>query len=143
VSSGPTPAGYYNAAVVFGDQVFVAGMTPKIDDVLVASGRIGTTVSVSKGSELAGIAARRAIAAVEARCAGATDFVPLSLTVFVNSGPDFTDHSAVADGASRVIAKWADGLLPVRAAVGVTSLPGNAPVEVSLVVGIASRGVAG
>ena len=143
MSTGPTPAGDYNSAVVFGDQVFVAGMTPKIDDVLVASGCVGTTVSVSKGSELAGIAARRAIAAVEARCAAATDLVPLSLTVFVNSDPHFTDHSAVADGASRVIAEWAGGRLPARAAVGVNSLPGNAPVEVSLVVGIAPRGVDG
>lgn len=138
------PAGQYESAVLFHDHVFVAGMTPKVDDVLVATGRVGDEVGAHRARELAGIAAARAIAAIEEKVdTRGKRVIPLSLTVFVNSVPEFVDLSAVADGASLIIAEWAGGRVPARATIGVQGLPAGAPVEVSLVVGLEPEGSSG
>jgi len=131
-----TPAGLYESIVVFGDQVFVAGMTPKADNVLVKTGRVGAEITRNEARELARLAAARASSAVRERTGSLANVVPLSMTVFICTTPEFAELSAVADGATEAIAEWSGGLLPVRAAVGVQSLPNGAPVEVSLVVGV-------
>jgi enamine deaminase RidA (YjgF/YER057c/UK114 family) len=136
----PVPAGRYVAATWSGDVVVTAGMTPKgPDEVLLGRGVVGADVPVERASELAAAAADRAVAAVAAlvEAAGAervplADGVPTQLTVFLRSTPAFEQHSLVADGASARIAAVFGGRLPARAAVGVASLPGGAPVEVVL-----------
>ena len=59
----------------------------------------------------------------------------VSLTVYLNTTPECTAHSRIADFASAVLAEVL-GSIPSRAAVGVSSLPGGASVEISLVAGI-------
>ena len=57
----------------------------------------------------------------------------LRLTVFVNAVEEFTQHSAVADGASeRLVELLGERGVVVRTAVGVASLPGGACLEVEL-----------
>jgi enamine deaminase RidA (YjgF/YER057c/UK114 family) len=58
----------------------------------------------------------------------------VSLTGFVACGGDFTDHPLVINGASDVFLEvfGSDGA-HARASVGVSSLPGGAPVEVSVI----------
>lgn len=129
------PSGDYSTVVVHGDQIFVAGMTPRVDNMLVATGRVGRDFGVEEARELAGVAASRAVSAIDEHCGGDEPLVPLSMTVFVNCVDEFMDLSRVADGASEVVARWSGGLLPVRAAVGVQALPQGAPIEVSLIVG--------
>lgn len=140
---GPRPVGRYGAAVWSGDTVVTAGMTPKgPDEVLLARGTVGETVSLERAVELAAAAADRALVAVAALVAAAPDRVPLAdavpteLTVYVRAAPSFEQHSAVADGASERIAAAFGGRLPARAAIGVSSLPGGAPVEVVLCVSV-------
>lgn len=138
--TGPVPAGRYVAATWSGDVVVTAGMTPKgPDEQLLAQGTVGADVPVDRARDLAAAAADRAIAAVrELVAADAADRVgldaaePVDLTVYLRTGPSFEQHSAVADGASARIAAVFGGRLPARAAVGVQSLPGGAPVEVVL-----------
>ncbi|TQC44323.1 RidA family protein [Rhodococcus sp. WS4] len=132
------PHGQYVAAVVHGETVVSAGMTPRSDEKLVAAGRVENdastpgTIDVPTAAELAGHAVTRAVRACEEVLPeGATLVRPVSMTVFVRCDGDFTSHSAVADGASKVLDERF-GSLPVRAAVGVISLPGGAPVEVQL-----------
>ena len=59
------------------------------------------------------------------------------MTVYIACAPDFHDLSTVADGASTAIsaALGADAL-PARSAIGVQTLPSNAPVEVDLVAAV-------
>ncbi|MGV9801678.1 RidA family protein [Mycobacterium sp. NPDC003449] len=131
------PQGHYVAAVVHNDTVISAGMTPRDDDTLLAVGPVSAdgatgTVAVAAAAELAGHATARAIRACEDVLAeGAVLVRPISLTVFVRCDSEFSAHSAVADGASNLLAQRF-GAVPVRAAVGVVSLPGGAPVEVQL-----------
>jgi enamine deaminase RidA (YjgF/YER057c/UK114 family) len=136
----PAPAGDYSSAVRFGDLVVTAGMTPKISDVLIRTGVVGRDVPLEDARLLAGIAAERALQAVDRMVDGTTsEVVPVQLTVYIRSDADFTEHSKVADGASAVIAERYGGSLPARAAVGVLGLPGGAPVEVVLAVGIVGK----
>ena len=137
-TSSIRPHGHYVAAVVHGDTVVSAGMTPRSDEKLLAVGRVSAepdapgTIDVPTAARLAGHAVTRALTAcAEALPERATVLRPLSMTVFVRCAGDFTAHSAVADGASQVLRERFD-TLPARAAVGVVSLPGGAPVEVQL-----------
>lgn len=135
IESTPTPAGSYRVARVVGDLVLTAGMTPRAaDGALVAAGRLGEGITDADGGRLAALATERALDA--ARSALSADRVlveVVSLTVFVAAAPDYTAHSRIADAASAVVSERMPGTtLPVRAAVGVASLPGGAPVEVQL-----------
>ncbi|MDD5609586.1 MAG: RidA family protein, partial [Ignavibacterium sp.] len=57
------------------------------------------------------------------------------LTVFVASAPEFTAQPKVANGASELIGKiFGDAGKHVRSAVGVTSLPLDAAVEIEMIV---------
>ncbi|AXH37142.1 RidA family protein [Humibacter sp. BT305] len=131
----PAPAGSYRVARVVGDLVLTAGMTPRgADGVLLAIGRLGEAISESEGGRMAAVATERALdAALAALPPGRELDEVVSLTVFVAATPDYTAHSRIADAASATITERMPGsTLPVRAAVGVASLPGGAPVEVQL-----------
>ena len=112
---------------------FSAGMTPRIDGELSVHGTVGRDVSIGAAQHAAGIAASNALSAI-ARAAGGLDRVVcwLTMTVYIVATDGFEDHSTVADGASDAL----DVLLPsgggARTAIGVSSLPSGAPVEVAL-----------
>ena len=60
------------------------------------------------------------------------------ISVFVASTPDFTDQHLVANGASDfLVAALGDRGRHARAAVGMASLPMNAPVEIDAVIEVA------
>lgn len=132
--AAPQPAGSYAVARRVGGLVHTAGMTPRRGGALVATGMLGSTISVETGRELTTLATRRALdAAASILQPGESLAGVVSLTVFLAATPEFTEHSAVADAASAVVAEWMPAApLPVRAAVGVASLPGGSPVEVQL-----------
>jgi enamine deaminase RidA (YjgF/YER057c/UK114 family) len=130
----PQRQGSYRPAVVDGALVLTAGMTPRVDGVLRHVGQVGDSVDLHQAREAAGIAAANAVAAV-VDALGSADAIAraLRMTVYVNAVAGFTDHSAVADGASARLAEvLGDRGTVVRSAVGVASLPGGACVEVEL-----------
>ena len=58
----------------------------------------------------------------------------LSMTVFVAAEEGYTDHSRIADFASRYLqGTLGPAGLGSRCAVGVATLPGDAPVEIQLI----------
>jgi enamine deaminase RidA (YjgF/YER057c/UK114 family) len=131
---GPVPQGQYMAATVHDSIAYSAGMTPRIDGVLQVSGVVGEAVDIADAATAAGMCARNALTAI-ASVAGGMDRVErcLRMTVYVACADNFFDLSAVADGASAVIAEILGGeALPVRAAIGVKNLPSGAPVEVDI-----------
>lgn len=136
----PRPQGGYVPAVVhqvlgtFGGLVMTAGMTPRIDGTLRHRGQVGRDVDLATAQAAASIAVANALAAAVASLGPDRRFDRvLRLTVYVNAEPDFDQHTAVADGASSRLRELLgqDGDA-ARAAVGVTSLPGGACVEVEL-----------
>ena len=136
--ASPVPQGRYAAAVLVGGLAYSAGMTPRRDGVLTVVGLVGADVDVPTATEAAGLAATNALVAV-AEAAGGLDRIErcVRMTVYIACAEGFTALSAVADGASAVLAERLGPRLgtaasPVRAAVGVRALPGGAPVEVEL-----------
>jgi enamine deaminase RidA (YjgF/YER057c/UK114 family) len=61
----------------------------------------------------------------------------LSMTVYIAAEPGFTAHPKLADFASAYLRSelGADGI-GTRAAIGVATLPSNAPVEIQIVAAI-------
>lgn len=132
------PQGDYVPAVVHGGLAFSAGMTPRIGGKLRLQGRVGSEVDVAAARKAAALAASNALLAV-ADAAGGLDRIArcLRMTVYVACGPDFTEHTAVADGASEPLRAWLGARGTVaRTAIGVASLPAGAPVEVDLTASI-------
>ena len=134
----PDPQGRYVPAVGYGGLVFTAGMTPRVDGELTARGIVGVDLSAEEARSAAYLAAANALSAV-AHAAGGLGNVDrcLKLTVYIAAAAAFTQHSAVADGASQALAEWlGDRGAAARSAIGVASLPSGAPVEVELVAAI-------
>ena len=131
--SAPAPQGRYVAAVLAGDTIRTAGMTPRRNGTLTVTGRVGAEVTVADAQNAAGLAVRNALAAVQSVLPSGRSFRPVEMVVYIAAADGFTTLSAVADGASDVIAdEFGPANLPARSAIGVYALPGGAPVEIAL-----------
>ena len=132
--SVPAPQGHYVPATVHCGLAYSAGMTPRVDGVLVARGTVGADISVEQAAELAGLAAANAVAAIAAAVGGVHNIVRcLRLTVYTVASAGFTAYSAVADGASMALHdRLGDRGAAARSSIGVAGLPGGAPIEVEL-----------
>jgi enamine deaminase RidA (YjgF/YER057c/UK114 family) len=128
----PAPAAAYVPYVIDGGRVFTAGQLPLVDGTLPATGRLGAGIDVDQGQELARTAALNLLAVAADAVDGDLDGLRLvKLTVFVASDPSFTDQHLVANGASLLLhTVLGDQGIHARSAVGVASLPLDAPVEV-------------
>ena len=61
----------------------------------------------------------------------------LLITVYVNAEEGYTTQAKIADHASEYFCEeLGEGGIGSRAAVGVASLPGNAPVEISIIAAV-------
>jgi enamine deaminase RidA (YjgF/YER057c/UK114 family) len=145
----PKPAGAYVPAVRQGEVIFTSGQLPYVDGVLPYHGLVGreeqlgaaASVSVEQAYVCARICAMNALAAV-ASVVGSLDVVTgiVKVTGYVASAAGFTGQPAVLNGASELLGSiFGVAGRHVRSAVGVAALPGGAPVEVELIVSVASR----
>ena len=134
----PVPQGAYRAAARHGDLIFSSGMTPRRGGVLVHKGRMRAADPVESHQDAVVMATLNALTAVQA-CLGEGEriAVVVQLTVFLNSEPEFIAHSKVADFASAtLIAQLGPDCIGSRAAIGVASLPAQAPVEITIVASV-------
>ena len=130
----PKPMGIYEPFVRCGDLLYLSGhVAPVADPQFV--GKVGAGVDPETAKKAANRVARQMLSTVKL-AVGSLDHVarPVKLTGYVQCTPDFHDVSAVINGASRVFTKVfaAEGRC-ARSAVGVTSLPANACVELEAV----------
>lgn len=129
-----SPAAEYSVARSVNALVLTAGMTPRVDGVLLATGLIGEQLTAEDGRQLTAIATTRALDAVRSTLTPELVISSVvSLSVYIAAAPTFTELSYVADAATQTIREaFPTASLPVRVAVGVAVLPGGAPVEVQL-----------
>jgi enamine deaminase RidA (YjgF/YER057c/UK114 family) len=131
----PTPVAAFQPFVRHGDLVYTSGQIATRQGQLLSSGRIEHEEDIARGQEAARACALNVLAQLKA-AAGDLDDIErvLKLTVFVASGPEFTQQPQVADAASRLIM---DVLGPAgahaRSAIGVAALPLDTPVEVEAI----------
>nr|WP_301917413.1 RidA family protein [uncultured Defluviimonas sp.] len=130
----PVPQGDYVPATRHGELIHTAGMTPRLAGQLLFTGPVRADASVEDYREAVVLACRNALTAAQAMLGpGETITRVLSMTVYIATGPGFTAHSRLADFASAFLREeLAERGRCARAAIGVATLPGNAPVEIQL-----------
>jgi len=128
--------GSYVPVKVTGPLAFVSGMLPLVDGHLKQAGRVGEAVTTEEAYGLARICAVNGLAALK-NVFGTLDRVKGIAMVqgFVQASPEYGDVPKVINGASDLlVAVFGDAGRHARFAVGVASLPMNAPVEVAFIV---------
>ncbi len=131
----PTPVASYVTFARSGDLVFTSGHGPKRDDGSWITGKVGSDLSVAEGTEAARRTTIGLLATLKAEL-GSLDRITRIVKVLgmVNCPPDFTDHPAVINGCSDLLAAvFGDAGRHARSAVGVASLPLDFAVEIELV----------
>ncbi|MBB5179368.1 enamine deaminase RidA (YjgF/YER057c/UK114 family) [Planomicrobium koreense] len=137
--NNPIPQGKYVPATRFENLIYTAGMTPRKNGVLIQKGKVSSDLPVAAYKEAVRQSAANALTAARGLLADQEDFEQIvSLTVYLNAEDGFEAHSTLADFASEYLYEQlgAKGV-GSRAAVGVASLPGNAPVEIQLIAAVA------
>ena len=131
----PVPQGDYVPARRHGDMIFTAGMTPRRDGVLLYHGPVGRDAAPEDWRDAVRLACGNALAAARGLLAEGEVIVSiLGLTVYIAAEPGFTAHSGIADHASAYLREELGSQgIGARAAVGVATLPGNAPVEIQII----------
>lgn len=133
----PCPLGAYKPAVRYGNLLFLSGMLPIRNGQPIKAGKIGKEVSIHEAYLLAQYATLNGLA-VANDVLGGLDRIRqvVRLTAFLACTPDFTQHAAVADGASQLLIKvFGEHGYHARSAVGVLALPANLPVELEMIFG--------
>lgn len=140
----PRPLASYVPAVRSGNLVFLAGQGPVADGKLVVTGKVGAELTEEEGYKAARITILNSLAVLRAEI-GTLDRVRriVKLVGWVNSAPGFTRQPWVINGASDLLVEiFGDAGRHARSAVGANELPLNIPVEIELVVEIASESAA-
>ncbi len=119
--------------------LLTSGQLPLQDGKLLHTGQIGDELTVSHGQAAARACAINVLAQAKAALGDLTRIKRIvKITVFVASTPDFVEQHLVANGASDLlVAVLGDAGKHARSAVGVASLPLNAPVEVEAIIEVA------
>ena len=133
------PAANYLPWCRSGTLLFTAGQLPLKDGKLAATGLLGRDLDTAQGKEAARLCAINILAQAKAATQDLEKIARLvKITVFVATAPGFTEQHLVANGASDLFAEaLGERGRHARSAVGVASLPMNAPVEIEAIIEIA------
>lgn len=132
------PLAAYIPAKQVGNLVMTSGQVPLVKGVINYAGKVGSDLSEEEGQKAAQICALNCLAAIKGVIGNLDKIVEVvKLTAFVASAENFTAQPKVANGASELIGEiFGEAGKHVRSAVGVTSLPLNAAVEIEMIVRI-------
>ena len=133
--------GNYVPLVRDGHHVYVSGQIPRVDNAVVVTGAAGVDVSLADAQKAAKVCVMRGLALLQ-RALGSLAHIQSvpRITVYVQSAPNFTQQSEVADGASEVLFQvlGIQAGAHARTSVGVLQLPKNAAVEIDLIASVQS-----
>lgn len=131
----PEPLANYVPYTKTGNIVFISGMIPMKDGKIIYKGKVGEDIDLEEAKKAAELACLNAISAIKA-IAGNLGRVKriLKLTCYVSSSSRFSEQHIVANSASDLLVNiFGEKGMHAREAVGVSSLPKNACVEISLI----------
>ena len=131
--------GNYVPLVRDGHHLYVSGQIPRVENIVVVTGAVGAEVSLADAQKAAKVCVMRGLALLQ-RSLGSLEHIQSvpRITVYVQSAPNFTQQSEVADGASEVLFQvlGAQAGAHSRTSVGVLQLPKNATVEIDLIASV-------
>ncbi|PWL17808.1 hypothetical protein DKP76_08560 [Falsochrobactrum shanghaiense] len=133
------PAANYVPFAQSGNLLLTSGQLPLENGKLVLTGQLGSGLTVAQGQTAARACAINVLAQAKAALGDLNRIKRVvKITVFVSSTADFTEQHLVANGASDLLVNvLGDAGKHARSAVGVASLPLNAPVEVEAIIEVA------
>ena len=131
----PEPAANYVPGVQVGDLIFLSGQTPKDGRQIRYKGKLGVDLTVEDGYAAAQLCTLRLLSVLQSMTGDLANVKKIvKLTAFVNASEDFEAHPQVVNGASDLLESlFGDKGQHARAAVGVSSLPSGAAVEIELI----------
>ena len=132
----PKPGGVYKPVVVTGNLAYVSGHGPLLADGTSIKGRVGADLTLEQGRAAARQVGLAILATLRHELGSLNRIQRLVKTLgMVNATPDFTQHPAVINGYSELMAEvfGADHGIGARSAVGMGSLPGNIAVEIEAI----------
>ena len=128
----PPPVAAYVPYRIAVGLVHVSGQLPLVDGELIV-GKLGLDIDTEAGMAAARHCAINLLAQLRAACGGDWERVGCAVKIngFVNSTPEFKQHPQVINGASEFLASaMGEAGKHARSAIGVSSLPLGAAVEV-------------
>ncbi len=132
----PEPVASYVPSVVTGNLIYVSGQIPIVEKKLVCEGIVGKDVTLEKAREAARLCVINALSVIKKELGSLSKIKKIvRLSGYVASTPDFIQQPAVINGASDLLVEVFGDTVGKhsRIAVGVASLPLNAPVEIDLI----------
>ncbi len=132
---GPPPLGSYLPVTKTGNLVYLSGILPIVEGKLLRRGRVGEHITVEEAREDAKRAVMNALSVLRSYT-GSLSAVKrcIKITGYIASSPDFTEQPKVLNAASDLLYEiFGEAGKHARAAVGVSVLPLNAPVEIEFI----------
>lgn len=131
----PTALAAYIPSKRSGNLIFTSGQLPIVSGKIRKTGKVGREVTLAEAQAEAKQCLLNALAAILLHIESLDQIKSIvKLGVFVSSSPDFTEHHLVANGASELVAAiFGDKGKHARFAIGVSSLPLDASVELEVV----------
>ncbi len=136
----PKPVANYVPVVRVGALLFLSGVLPSRDGQLVMTGKLGGNLTIEQGIEASRVAVLNGLSIIRS-AAGSLDRVKqiVKMVGHIASAPGFTDQPQVLNGASDLLVSlFGDAGRHARVAVGAAELPRHAPVEIELIVELAT-----
>jgi enamine deaminase RidA (YjgF/YER057c/UK114 family) len=137
----PKAMGNFLPYLLDGPLLYISGQVSVDLDGNIFQGKLGDTVDLIKGQEAAKYCAIGLLARAKAALTDLNRIEKLiKLGAFVNSSPDFIEHPKVVNGASDFMVEVLGKEIGshVRFAVGSSSLPSNASVEIEALFKVSS-----
>lgn len=128
----PPPAGLYRPILVVDNFLYVSGQGPVLKDGSLYKGRVGDTLTLEQGKDVARHVALTMLATITTHFGDINRIKRLVKTLgMVNCTPDFADHPLIINGYSELMAEvfGTENGVGVRSAVGMM-LPGGIGVEI-------------
>lgn len=137
----PQPVANYIGFVQVGNLLFVGGNTGRINgQPLEYTGKVGDQVTLQQAYQMARNCGLNHLAIIKTAL-GSLERVDriVKVTGYVNTAPGFKDMPKVVNGESDLLVElWGERGRHARAAIGVASLGGDAPVETEVVLQVRS-----
>lgn len=131
----PKPVASYIPAQPSDNQVFISGQIPVRGGELMAKGSVPTHTSLQDATACARQCTLNALACLKAEIGDLSRVTRVvKVGVFVASEPGFGDQPKIANGCSDLLVEiFGERGKHARAAVGVSALPLNVPVEIEFI----------
>ncbi len=130
------PTANYLKAVRTGNLVYLSGHGPNQPGGVQMTGKLGSDLTLEQGQEAARLTGIALLSSLKVEI-GDLNKVKRIVKVMgmVNADPSFTQHSQVINGFSDLMVEvFGEQGKHARAAVGMSSLPANIPVEIEMIV---------